>query len=587
MSSNSPQNQNPPATFPLPPGVGPKNFPSLTDADVHLSNTTEFFNSFDNAFVHGPVSNLYNFFIKEKRKYIDPSPIATTDQISAFKEEAPGVNIPKGTKLNVAQFLTEDQKQQNVRDAVSSLAQPGITGTLSKATGSLLGTVAAPGNAITATVAPELVGVKSVAFGAAFGAEAQAAVEASPVLKNAIEGIAVGAGISVPAQAIQQLKNSAFNQNWSTWSALKNIGASMAVGGTIGAAFGSLLQFLPDEAAKAAKAAEVKTAPRETSPLQDAEPGTVGDKINKFVPFGDEASQQAVQTAIAQTFEGRDVNVDLILKNALKSNYNNFLNNMGQGEVPEALTLLEKSRGTIQRNLDKNLQEAQKVQSILDTKTRVLNPSQVKLFSLRDEERALNQQLVDHDAVTQKLREKAADVSAEDLKLTDERRLEKRGILQRKISAKGVEIQKIEPKVKLQTSVATPLRAQLFQLQGEKSALTQLSDFHDAFTKMLGEGVPDIEESDVKDYIDGNDPVKGAFQNSGVIEREPDLGEPIENEQNLLGDIFPKDYQKQLEENQGLTPEEKGVKSEITDRKTNEKTFNRMLAAAKNCLMGL
>ncbi len=483
MSSSQPPNQNPPSVMPLPEGVGPKNFPSLTDADVHLGNTTEFFNSFDNAFVNGPVSNLYNFFIKEKRQYVDDAPPATDDQISAFKEEAPGVNIPKGTKLNVAQFLTEDQKQQNTRDAVSSLAEPGITGTLSKVTGSLLGTVAAPGNAITATVAPELVGVKSVAFDAAFGEEGQAAVDASPVLKNAIEGIAVGAGISAPAQVIQQFKNSAFNQNWSTWNALKNIGASMAVGGTIGAAFGSLLHFLPEDAATT----------REASPLQDAKPGSVGDKINKFAPFGDEASQQAAQTAIVQNFEGRDVNVDLILKNALKENYNTFLNTMQDGQIPEALDLLKQSRDVIQRNIDKNRQEVDSPQ----TQEKIIN------------------------------------------------------------------------------------------LNGEHTALQQQLDTHDAFTKMLMEGVPPIQESDVKEYIDGNDPVKGAFQNSGVIEPEPDLGEPIQNEQNLLGDIFPKDYQKQLEENQGLTPEEKGVKSEITDRKTNEKTFNRMLAAAKNCLLGL
>lgn len=395
MSSNPDETDQNNNNF-VPPSVGPEHFDSLDTSDVHIGDIDEMFNSFGNAIDNGPISDMYKISQKLGRQYIEPSDPVTDDQITQFNKEAPGVNIPKGTKLNVAKLLTQDQLQQNRRDLVSNLSKPGLLSGSSRFLGATLGTLSDPVGLAASYFAPELVGMEKGFTSEALGDTA---------LQQLGSGAAIGAGQAAPQSILQQFKNEQFNKQWSSVQAALNIGSNAFIGGALNYGGHVLSSFIKG---------------RVKSPLEDPQEGTVEEEISKFKPFGQTDSDSTMQSATNQMTFGKDPNIKEILQTSLASNHKNLLESLDPYTPQDAVDALEKSKDTVMQNIQSNKDDHDAISSQIDEALKGDDEDNIKslqsnLSNLSLESIDLQNQLDNHNSMLDLIRNGYDDVTPGDL----------------------------------------------------------------------------------------------------------------------------------------------------------------------------
>jgi hypothetical protein len=274
---------------------GPQIFPSQDDQDVYVSNNTSFMNNFKHsAKTETPTANIYNTVVSEKRKYITPGPSLTKEEIAGIEKEHPGLNLPDDANKNFADLLVDNWKEKKNFERIAAAAQPTWGGWLSSEAGALLGNLADPIGLAAAVFAPELAGIRRIET-------ATSLADAS--LIRAQRGIAAGVGISIAQETGLKAADSAMDQNYDGIQGAINITTNGFLGGVLEPLGGLVTDKLFDGHLRYIK--------------------------KGFQPVSSEDADQILETGANQVVNGKDVNVNVPLKQAMANQAKKIFDEIG------------------------------------------------------------------------------------------------------------------------------------------------------------------------------------------------------------------------------------------------------------------
>lgn len=285
---------------------GPQIFDSLDKQDVYVTNTETFFNEFKHSLKTGTVmGNLYTAAVADKRKYIDASPALSDDQVKELNKQNPGLNVPNGTKQNVADLLFDNWKEQRNFERIEQAANPTLGGWLLKGAGAFAGNIADPISLGLTMFVPELAGLR----------RAETAISlADATLLRTQKGIVEGGVFGASQEGGLKARDSATNQNYDGIAGAINIMSNALIGG-ITHPLGGLVKD--------------KLFPKDVRYLDKG-----------FQAVSSEDADQLNETALNQALNGKDVNMEAPLQQAMSNQSKKIFEQLG-GETKDFSKLSE------------------------------------------------------------------------------------------------------------------------------------------------------------------------------------------------------------------------------------------------------
>jgi hypothetical protein len=285
---------------------GPQIFDSLDQQDVYVTNTETFFNEFKHSFKTGTVmGNLSTAAVADKRKYIDASPALSDDQVEQLNKQNPGLNVPRGTKQNVADLIFDNWKEQRNFERIEQAANPTWGGWLTKEAGAFAGNVADPISLGISAFAPELAGIRRIET-------ATSLADAS--LLRAQQGFVEGGAFGAAQEGGLKARDNALDQNYDGLAGAINIATNAFLGGVLHP-LGGLVKD--------------KLFPEDVRYLSKG-----------FQGVSPEDADQNTETALNQALNGKDVNMEVPLQQAMSNQSKRIFEQLG-GETKDFSKLSE------------------------------------------------------------------------------------------------------------------------------------------------------------------------------------------------------------------------------------------------------
>ena len=286
--------------------------PDITETpkpDIHLTNPMEAFAALDKTVDQGATPQIVNAGMVEALNHDPDSPKLTPVQRDLITSDRPGFTLPDGATQKTANYLSERYDKAQNLNKILSAGNPDLEGRMSQVTGGIMGSLLDPIDDGAAVLAPEFAGIAKAET--LTGLAARSINRAS---RGAIEGAAYG----TTQNAAQITNDEAVGDpdSWNGMHVLTNVMATTALGGTIAPIGGLIGDKLTERFG------------------QDAA-DKIEDTVNNYKPFGQETSDLANQSAVAQQTAGKDVSLDPLLQQGAAAQESQFGKDIEATGIPK------------------------------------------------------------------------------------------------------------------------------------------------------------------------------------------------------------------------------------------------------------